>query len=324
MKIELSKLNETLRSVIKKQEQAQAVEVSKSDKKSFATAVKMNDELKPPTKSKVANPGKFNPEKVSVKDISDSKWIGKDFYYLATTMDNNDKWIKNEELKAETLIADFHATNPGAAKFNDYESANAWRTVQRKSRYLNKKITMKKDLTPDDIEFIAKGLNTAPEKPKEFERLHLKIVNKRGFKNCTYNQKIKIMQKIIHSYGLVSAVVRISFIGDSVVELYIQKEAENSFKTGMMRNGWNFVENFDFYEMRNFDGKTISDAEKDKCHKALIQRLAFLSASTHLVNLQQCILSDLKEETVKSIINRKEEIIELRAGDRTAYVQKNL
>jgi hypothetical protein len=42
-----------------------------------------------------------------------------------------------------------------------------------------------------------------------------------------------------------------------------------------------------------------------------------------LKNLQACILEGLKEETQVLIIERKEEILESRAGERTAYVQKS-
>jgi hypothetical protein len=63
---------------------------------------------------------------------------------------------------------------------------------------------------------------------------------------------------------------------------------------------------------------------KKQCMEALIQRLAFLSASTHLVNLQKCILEDLHDETKELVLKRKEELLESRAGERTAYVQQRL
>jgi hypothetical protein len=71
----------------------------------------------------------------------------------------------------------------------------------------------------------------------------------------------------------------------------------------------------------SFDGKTRSDEELAKCLESLIQRLAFLSASTQLRNLQNCILEGLNEETKEAILKRKIEILESRAGERTAYVQ---
>ena len=181
----------------------------------------------------------------------------------------------------------------------------------------------RKQLSTSDIDFIAAKLISAPGEPKEFKRVHLKITNKRAIANCSYNQKQNIIKKVIHSYGLSSAVLRVSFVGASVLEIYIESESEQRFVSGMQKHGWEFIDDFDFYDMKSFDGKSQKTQEqKDKCMEALVQRLAYLSASTRLLNLQNCILEGLKEETQDLIIQRRDEILELRAGERTAYVQK--
>jgi hypothetical protein len=91
----------------------------------------------------------------------------------------------------------------------------------------------------------------------------------------------------------------------------------------MCSHDWELLEKFDFYDFKSFDGKTRSEEESKKCLESLIQRLAFLSAGTQLRNLQSCVLEGLKEETKEDILKRKAEILESRAGERTAYVQKS-
>lgn len=88
----------------------------------------------------------------------------------------------------------------------------------------------------------------------------------------------------------------------------------------MQSHGWDIVENFDFYEVKSFDGKALSDAKKDECSKALVQRLAYLLAGTKLLKLRECILDGLKESTQTQILEREQEIKEAREGQRTAYV----
>jgi len=118
-------------------------------------------------------------------------------------------------------------------------------------------------------------------------------------------------------------VIRISLIGASVLEIYIQSTSKDRFTSGMCSHDWELLEKFDFYDFKSFDGKTRSEEESKKCLESLIQRLAFLSAGTQLRNLQSCVLEGLKEETKEDILKRKAEILESRAGERTAYVQKS-
>ena len=63
----------------------------------------------------------------------------------------------------------------------------------------------------------------------------------------------------------------------------------------MLSHGWEFIANVDFYDTKSFAGKLQSEKEQTKRMEALVQRLAFLSASAQLNNLQACILGKLKE-----------------------------
>ena len=269
---------------------------------------------------------KFSSERQSIliKEIKDSKWTGNELLYLVLSKDGIQTWISSKECsQAEKLIAEFHEANPNAASPADYESANEWKSIRRKEKKIRGKLKTKKVLTAKEIDFIAFSITSAPTEAREFKRVHLQILNKRALANCSYNQKMGIMRKVIHSYGLSAHVMRISFIGASVLEIYIHADAESRFMSGMRSHGWELIDDFDFYDTKAFDGKTLSQEEKERCQEALVQRLAFLSASTQLKNLQACILDGLQEETQTRILKRREEIIESRAGERTAYVQKS-
>jgi hypothetical protein len=259
---------------------------------------------------------------VNIKDILESKWTGNNLLYYVSLQDGQKLWLKANEFNADTLVKEYHEAFPNAASPNDYKISNSWKTIKRKEKTIQSKFNSKEILTAQEIDFIAFNLTSTPKEPKEFKRVHLKISNKRAIANCSFNQKQNIIRKILHSYGLSANVIRISFIGASVIEIYIQSDSESRFISCMKSHGWEFINEFDFYDTKSFDGKEMSESKKMQCMEALIQRLAFLSASTHLVNLQKCILEDLHEETKELVLKRKEEIIESRAGERTAYVQQ--
>lgn len=262
--------------------------------------------------------------RVKVKAITSSKWVGMKFMYFVEFDDPewNSRWLEPSEFAAESVVSEFHELHPGSAKPDDYEDIADWKIVQRKQRHINKKLEAKKNLSQADIEFVAKGLTAPIDKPREFKRLHLKITNKQVIRRCSYKQRIKIVNEILHSYGLSGCVIRTSFIGVSILEVYIQAESEDKFRSGMIQKGWSFDDNFDFYAIPSFIENPVEML--DTAHKALVQRLAFLIANTHLVNLHKCIKDNLKENTIIEIETRVNEIQESRKGERTAYVAKSL
>lgn len=288
---------------------------------------KFSDEKKEPRgtlKKKVTFAEILREEKVKpsfeIDRIKDSKWIGSNFKYLVSLKDGRDLWLSLKEFNAEKLVSDFHEAQPDAATPDDYKLSNGWKTIKKKEKTIQKKLTSKKGLSSQEVEFIALKLTSPPKEAKEFKRVHIQIANKQAIAKCSYNQKLNIIRKVIHSYGLSASVVRISFIGSSVMEIYVQAEAEQRFVSGMQSHGWEIVDSFDFYEVKSFDGKVLSDAKKDECSKALVQRLAYLLAGTKLLKLRDCILDGLKESTQTQILEREQEIKEAREGQRTAYV----
>jgi len=242
--------------------------------------------------------------------------------YLVSVVDDplQDYWMVDNEIQADSIIKAFHEMNPGAPAPDDFEANKQWKSVIRRERNVGKKLATNKQLSPEDIEFIAFGLTKPKETSKEFKKLHLRIENKRVFRNCTYKQKQAIIMKILQSYGLSGSVTRISFIGSSILEIYILADSESKFKSGMQRNDWKFINDFDYYASAGFQEIPVSKEKEQACLEALIQRLAFLCAGTKLINLKESILEGLREDTQAAVLKREQEIRESRDGQRTAYV----
>jgi hypothetical protein len=138
-------------------------------------------------------------------------------------------WLKSNEFNADTLVKEYHETFPEAASPNDYENSNSWKRIKKKEKTIQSKFSSKKDFTTQEIDFIAFNLTSTPKEPKEFKRVYLKISNKRATAKCSFNQRQSIVRKIIHSYGLAANVICISFIGASVIEIYIHSDSESRF-----------------------------------------------------------------------------------------------
>ena len=142
------------------------------------------------------------------------------------------------------MLNDFHKQNPGAPNLNDYSLQESLKSEIRKKRKIMSKIKKNESrkLQSDDIGFIASSLVRESGKPKEFSKVSFSITNKRVFKGFTYAQKKNTLQKIIHQYGLNQKVVRISLVGDSILELYTLSDEKEIVIARMKSNGWNQVE----------------------------------------------------------------------------------
>ena len=81
------------------------------------------------------------------------------------------------------------------------------------------------------------------------------------FKGFTYTQKQTTIKKIIHQYGLNQKVVRISLVGDSVLELYTIQEEKEIVISRMQSNGWNLV-NFKPEELPEFTSNKDENAQE--------------------------------------------------------------
>ena len=272
--------------------------------------------------NKIHESTKPGPVKKVISEIKNSKWVGSRLMYQVSLVENplQDYWLAETEFQADSIVKTFHELNPGAPAPADFEYNKQWKTGIRREKSVGKKLAAKKQLTSEDIEFIAFGLTKPKEVSKEFKKLHLRIENKRILKNCSYKQKQAIIMKVLHSYGLSGCVSRISFIGSSVLEVYVLAETESKFKSGMQRNDWKFIGEFDYYAPAEFNEIPVSKEKEESCLSALIQRLAFLCAGTKLINLKECILEGLQEETQVQVLKREQEIKESRNGQRTAYV----
>jgi hypothetical protein len=337
---EVTRLTNLLETFMKDMAEMRAQKTEKNEKNTYSQATKQNianlpePSIQVPKRSKPIVPKvdltskqkeTQNYQQQEIMQILNAKWMGKQFYYLVRLADDNcsEIWIKNENINAETLKDEFHMANPGAPTTTDYELSSEWQTAYKKGRSIKQKLHKKTELTNDDIDYIANGLKQSPDEPKEFVKVHIQIANKKAFLNSSYKQKVKIFSRILEQSGLLTGLIKISFIGNSVVEIYLQDDYYVKFKQTLQSQGWKLLEDFNPSEVPTF-GKTYSDMEIANRQTALIQRLAFLYAGTRLINLKKCILEGLDEATSAKVQEKSQEILEIRAGNRTAYVPKQV
>jgi hypothetical protein len=216
------------------------------------------------------------------------------------------------------MVNEFHKVNPGAPNSSDYSLMDSIKMERRKKKNIIGKIkkNQAKKLDMEDIGFIANSLVKEVNKPKEFSKVAFNITNKRVLKGFSYNQKQETLKKIIHQYGLNQKIVRLSLVGDSILELYTIKEEEEIVISRMKSNGWNLID-FKPEELPEFSSKKNESDQKT----ALINRIGFLYAGTTLINLRKILVEDLSESTKDQIIKRAEEILEKRTAIKEGRAQ---
>ena len=257
-----------------------------------------------------------------VVEIQASTWKGKELSYSIMFESGVEKWIKASDcLSIQGMVNEFHRKNPGAPNKDDYSLTDSLKLDYKKKKIIMSKIKKNQatKLQSEDIGFIAKSLVKEIGKPKEFSKVAFGISNKRVFKGFTYAQKQSTIKKIIHQFGLNQKVVRISLVGDSVLELYTLKEEKETVIARMESNGWNLVD-FKPEALPKFSSHKDENAQKT----ALINRVAFLYAGTTLINLRKILLEDISEDTRNQIVERAEEIHEKRTAIKEGRAQAKL
>lgn len=257
-----------------------------------------------------------------VLEIKASCWKGANLTYLLMFDSGVEKWIKASDCASvQGMVAEFHKQNPGAPNLEDYSLADSLKQEKKKKKDIIGKIkkSQSSKLQFDEIDFIAQSLVKQSEKPKEFSKVAFSIANKRVFKGFTYSQKQATIKRIIHQYGLNQKVVRISLVGDSILELFTIKEEENTVVSRMKSNGWNLIK-FTPEELPEFNSQKDEVAQK----MALINRVAYLYAGTTLVNLRKVLLQDISEATGLQILARAGEILEKRTAIKEGRAQAKL
>ena len=258
----------------------------------------------------------------TVVEIQASSWKGKDLSYLILLESGIEKWITSSDcLSIQGMVDEFHKRNPGAPNKDDYSLSDSLKSDYKKKRTIMSKIKKNQasKLQSEDIGFIAQSLVQETSKPKEFAKVAFSITNKRVFKGFTYTQKQTTIKKIIHQYGLNQKVVRISLVGDSVLELYTIKEEKELVIARMKSNGWNSIK-FNPEELPEFTSQKDENAQT----QALVNRVAFLYAGTTLLNLRKILLEDISEPTRNQILARAEEILEKRTAIKEGRAQAKL
>jgi len=257
-----------------------------------------------------------------VLKIQQSCWKGSSLTYLLLLGSGQEKWVASSECSSiKAMVEDYHKVNPGAPNLNDYSLQDSLKTDIRKKRQIMSKIKKNQSskLQADEIGFIATSLVKESGKPKEFSKVSFSITNKRVFKGFTYAQKKNTLVKIIHQYGLNQKVVRISLVGDSILELYTISEEKEIVIARMQSNGWNQVQ-FNPEDVPAFTCNKDEVAQKT----ALINRLAFLYAGTTLQNLKKLFIEDLSQSAKESVINRANEIFDKRIAIKEGRAQAKL
>lgn len=255
-------------------------------------------------------------------EIKASSWKGNNLSYLILLESGIEKWINSSECTSiQGMVNEFHRQNPGAPNASDYSLVDSIKLENKKKKNIMGKIrkNQARKLDVEDIGFIANSLVQEVNKPKEFSKVVFNITNKRVFRGFSYSQKQATIKKIIHQYGLNQKVVRISLVGDSVLELYTIKEETEIVTARMKSNGWNLI-NFKPEELPDFLSKNDEMAQKT----ALINRIGFLYAGTTLINLRKILLEDISEESRTQIIKRAEEIVEKRNAIKEGRAQAKL
>jgi hypothetical protein len=257
-----------------------------------------------------------------VLEIKQSCWKGTNLSYLLFFESGQEKWISSSECSSiQAMVDQFHKLNPGSPNVNDYSLQDSLKRDLKKKREIMSKIkkNQSKKLKADEIGFIANSLVKEAGKPKEFSKVSFSISNKRVFKGFTYAQKKNTLLKIIHQYGLNQKVVRISLVGDSILELYVISEEKETVTARMQSNGWTQVE-FNPEDLPSFSSNKDEIAQKE----ALINRIAFLYAGTTLQNLKKLFIADLSESAKEGVLNRAKEIMDKRVAIKEGRAQAKL
>ena len=257
-----------------------------------------------------------------VLEIKQSFWKGSNLTYLLVLGSGEEKWVASSECSSiKAMVDEFHKLNPGAPNLNDYSLQDSIKSDLRKKRQIMSKIKKNetRKLQADEIGFIANSLVKEAGKPKEFSKVSFSISNKRVFKGFTYAQKKNTLQKIIHQYGLNQKVVRISLVGDSILELYVIREEEEIVTARMQSNGWSQAQ-FNPEDLPSFSSNKDEIAQKT----ALINRIAFLYAGTTLQNLKKVLIEDLSESAREGVLNRANEILDKRVAIKEGRAQAKL
>jgi hypothetical protein len=168
---------------------------------------------------------------------------------------------------------------------------------------LQKKIQNNKPLKANEVDTIVSLLNTAPSAPKKFVKVYLEIKNKHILSNCSYKAKISTIQRILTHYGLKDMIIRLSFIGNNLVELYMIEEFKERVMNRFIEMDWNILEHIDHPDFTSTD---------EKLKFAFINRLSWLLASTKIRNLKECILEGVEETLASKIIETADSLIQNR------------
>jgi hypothetical protein len=259
---------------------------------------------------------------MTVLKVKNSRWNGKSLQYLADVRKQGQEsiiemWVDAGAISAPTLVEAFHEAHPVCPRPDDYKETASWTQVKNTRKRINQKFKKNngRSLTSQDLEFLAKELTAKFTEPRGFKKCHLKIGGKRALSGRTRKQRRALMTKIFQMYGIGDVVTQFSFIGTSVLEIYVLEEKEEEFLKRMKYHEWEVID-FQSDALLPFQKGQEEDTKKHA-----VNRLAFLYANTRLVKLRECILEGVAAEVAELVKSEAKAILETRAGERTANVQ---
>lgn len=165
------------------------------------------------------------------------------------------------------------------------KSINPPRILQKKKRAIN--IAAKKSLAP-------RG------EPVEFEKIQIQLESTSQMRKTKNNkEKIALIWAMTRIMGIRKSVFEVSYIGNSIIEMYVVKNDKDMIST-MLK-----IRKIRIVEVDPFENPSFKDQAPltDKNQEIAVRRLAFLYHRANLVNLKACIIQDLKSEYVERIKN---------------------
>ena len=133
--------------------------------------------------------------------------------------------------------------------------------------------------------------------PATFSKIYLKIEDNRRFATARAKGNLRaVAYSALMALGVGRQVVEFSFIGKSILELYVADPQVDSVLDKLKEKKLTVLEDFNIEANPNY-GKSTDTQER------VVRRLAFLYKRARFHNLKECIVEGISETTKEAIIN---------------------
>jgi hypothetical protein len=170
---------------------------------------------------------------------------------------------------------------------------------QRERSYAN--ITRTKKMV-EDYQVKKMITNPALRKPVDFTKMYIQINVGQKWKRAERKDKVKLARQIFKTIGIEEKVREFSFIGNSVLELYVANPVAYEVSMTLKANECLIINDYNA-SVGQGHGRPV-----DEIKECIISRVGFLYARNNLVKLKEAILDGFEGELRESIINKAIEI----------------